>query len=325
MKEKYYIRELASKTEREQYFNLSQKIGNVFSSERWLNIHSDYVTLIGIFDPNDSIIGGFNLVKKKKYFVTAIRKAPFSPYNGLFFINPGVSIVSENSFNKKIFNLLADYLKSLNPDSLTFHLEPQFIDMQAMIWRGFNVTPNYTYNINLDQSEAEIIKNFHTHRRNEITGSSKKGIICIECNDKILIKNHAYRLLDRKRILEDKSIIDHIIFDFCDESNSFAFISDIAGTPVAFSLCIHDAKTAYLILNSNNDLKRDLNAGTLCVYNSILFAKKLGLKNFDFEGSMLKGVELFFRKFGGSLTPYYVVSMEGILFKLSKLLVGKNR
>jgi hypothetical protein len=31
----------------------------------------------------------------------------------------------------------------------------------------------------------------------------------------------------------------------------------------------------------------------------------LGIKYFDFEGSMLPQIEIFFRGFGGQLVPYY--------------------
>ncbi len=37
-------------------------------------------------------------------------------------------------------------------------------------------------------------------------------------------------------------------------------------------------------------------------------AKELGCEVFDFEGSMLKGVERFFRSFGPELKPFYTIN-----------------
>jgi endo-alpha-1,4-polygalactosaminidase (GH114 family) len=41
------------------------------------------------------------------------------------------------------------------------------------------------------------------------------------------------------------------------------------------------------------------------MWKSILKAKQMNLKIFDFEGSMLPNVERYFREFGGNLVPYY--------------------
>jgi hypothetical protein len=52
-------------------------------------------------------------------------------------------------------------------------------------------------------------------------------------------------------------------------------------------------------------------ATTYCLWTAMNFTREtLGLKVFDLEGSMIPGVELFFRKFGGDLTPFYVISWE---------------
>jgi hypothetical protein len=44
------------------------------------------------------------------------------------------------------------------------------------------------------------------------------------------------------------------------------------------------------------------------MWKSILHARQLGLRTFDFEGSMIPEVERYFREFGGKLIPYYEIS-----------------
>ena len=44
------------------------------------------------------------------------------------------------------------------------------------------------------------------------------------------------------------------------------------------------------------------------MWEAIKFAKKLGIKYFDFEGSMVPQIERYFRGFGGKLTPYYRIN-----------------
>src|SRR5438874_41230 len=50
-------------------------------------------------------------------------------------------------------------------------------------------------------------------------------------------------------------------------------------------------------------------ATTAAIWEAMRYSRdELNLKHFDLEGSMIPGVELFFRKFGGVLTPFYVIS-----------------
>ena len=61
-------------------------------------------------------------------------------------------------------------------------------------------------------------------------------------------------------------------------------------------------------------------------YNLFL-GNYLGLNQYDFEGSMLEPVEQFFRKFGGTLTPYYSVSWIAPSVKLvldARSLIGEG-
>jgi hypothetical protein len=53
------------------------------------------------------------------------------------------------------------------------------------------------------------------------------------------------------------------------------------------------------------------------VFKCIEKAKSLGCSVFDFEGSMLKGVEKFFRSFGPTMHPYYTVNKANIFLEMA--------
>ena len=48
-------------------------------------------------------------------------------------------------------------------------------------------------------------------------------------------------------------------------------------------------------------------AAPMAMFACIRQARELGLEVFDFEGSMIPGIERYFRSFGGTLTPLYRV------------------
>ncbi|GAA4054006.1 hypothetical protein GCM10022409_46340 [Hymenobacter glaciei] len=71
---------------------------------------------------------------------------------------------------------------------------------------------------------------------------------------------------------------------------------------------IWDATTAYFLLAGDDPALRASGAGVLLAWEAICFASEvLGLDCFDFEGSMLPGVERIRVRFGAVQTPYFFV------------------
>ena len=81
---------------------------------------------------------------------------------------------------------------------------------------------------------------------------------------------------------------------------------------------IWDATTAYFLLAGDDPARRASGAGVLLAWEAIRYASEvLGLDCFDFEGSMLPGVERIRARFGAVQTPYfYVWKHNSRLFEL---------
>jgi len=81
---------------------------------------------------------------------------------------------------------------------------------------------------------------------------------------------------------------------------------------------IWDATTAYFLLAGDDPALRASGAGVLLAWEAICYASEvLGLDCFDFEGSMLPGVERMRVRFGAVQTPYfYVWKHNSRLFEL---------
>lgn len=66
--------------------------------------------------------------------------------------------------------------------------------------------------------------------------------------------------------------------------------------------------TLRISLREDGDPKlRKSGAFSLCMWEAILFACT-DTKNFDFDGSVLESVKMFFRSFGAVQTPYHLIS-----------------
>lgn len=75
------------------------------------------------------------------------------------------------------------------------------------------------------------------------------------------------------------------------------------GVLVCSYLFFSDGQKMYSLVGTAWDEGKQLGAQTGIIWEAIRLASQMGLQQFDFEGSMLPGVEEFFRRFGGKQTP----------------------
>lgn len=305
----------------QQYNDLIVSCGSVFNSVKWLEIYGKGLSTFGIFNDNKELVGAFNLYTIKQYGVKMIKTPPFSPHIGLTFINPAQQVHQKNTFVKKINQCVGEFLLKQQAGIYFIALPTNLIDTQNYYWLKFNVCPNYTYQTNLRYSEEELLNLMSDKKRNSIKKAIKDGIVVEQTNDFSAIKKIVEQTYSRKSKKLNNNLINSILDKFANNSNSYALVAKLNNQVTAMSFCIYDNNTAYYLLGGYNVENKHNGSGALIIYSSILHAKKLGLKCFDFEGSMLREVEENFREFGGDLIAYQTLNKAGSLYKLPLKLV----
>lgn len=312
-------------SETDAYFKLAQSLGSVFNSQSWLQLYGDDVKLIGIFDKQEKLIGGFYYFAGKRGFLKHINNPPFTPNIGLFFNVKSQNPAKLMSEQKAVMNSIADYFINLNPGILTISFQPKWIDTQPFIWKNFKVIPNYTYQIDLTPLMDEISKNFSPEKRNEIKKAEKDGVVVKQETDYSIVKQLVLKTYDRQSVNNDLKLLDKILFEFAKPENSFAFVAWQDEKPVSCSFCIYDNKTAYYLLGGYDEKLKHSGAGSLVLKNAISYAKEIDLKVFDFEGSMLQEVEKFFRAFGGKLVPYFTLNRAKLPVEMALKFIKRSQ
>lgn len=302
------------KSNQEQFMLLAQKSGTVFNQPEWFSLYDDKVKLYGIYDKDKKLLGGFHLYHTKRAGLTHITSPPFTPHNGLFFINNSKNKANAASFEKSIIALLADFFETLNYKILTIAFPPKYKDMQPFFWKKFKVIPNYTYQCNLaDNTTENLLSMMSAERRNDLKKAEKDGINTTLTFNYEGVKKLVQKTFTRKEKSLNEKILDKIIFSFANEKNSFAFVSVKDGNELSCAFCIHDGHTAYYLLGGYDTNNKHQGAGAMAVWKSVQYAKEIGCSVFDFEGSMIIPVEKYLRAFGADLTPYFTVNKGNIL------------
>lgn len=306
------------------FFKLSKEHCGVFGSEKWLSIYDKSLRTIGIYKDDGQIIGGFWYLDTRRMGLRFIKLPPYTPHCGLFFSSPSKNKSAANSFAKEVVADVCDFI-SAKKAALTVMAFPVAIkDMQPFIWSKYKVVPNYTYRIDLTQSLETIVSNFDSKNRNAINKAIKDGV---EVSRNKLNADELFTFLKNSLTDAGANVYGHelngIFKKFASPDNSFSMEARHNGELKGVVFCIHDFHTCYYLLAGLKKGDRPGGINNLLVQHSIQYAKELGCTVFDFEGSMLKGVEKFFRSFGPELYPYYTVNKGHLPIEL--LLKFKKR
>jgi len=293
---------------KENYEKMAINEGAIFNRLSWLKMFNNKVQIYGIYDKGDNLIGGFHLYKQKKYGLTIYLNPPFTPNIGPFFKIEAKNPVVVMNKRKEVLSLMTDFFEKLPCSVISISLNKNIVDTQPFFWRKFKVIPGYTYIIDLDKSIEDIRKEMSVVRRNDINKALRDGLI-IKYNDNLkIIKSLVLKTFLRQNKKTNQYYLNKVLFEFANKNNSFSFVSFQNNKPIALVFCVYDKNTAYYLLGGYDSKNSHHGAGALAMWEAIKFAKKLGIKYFDFEGSMVPQIERYFRGFGGKLTPYYRIN-----------------
>lgn len=295
----------------------------VFAGKKWLSVYGDALTIIGIYKDEHQLIGGFYFLNTKKFGFTFLKLPPYSPHCGLFFTSDSKNNSSVNNFSKEVMNEVCSFFSNQKSALTVLAFPSNIIDFQPFIWEKYKVIPNYTYRINLEKSIEDIKSNFDSKNRNVINKAIKEEVVVSENS---LTKEELFKFFMDSLNTTDANIYEtelkKIFTKFSDDTNSFSVTARKGTELLGNVFCVYDKNTCYYLLGGVNKKSGVQGVNNLLVQSSIEKAKELGCHTFDFEGSMLKGVEKFFRSFGPELVPYFTVNKGSlpleILLKFKK-------
>ncbi|MBM7581726.1 hypothetical protein JOD02_000563 [Caldicoprobacter guelmensis] len=302
------IKEIKKENEIEEYRKLASSYGSIFNTYEWLKIFNNIV-LYGIYDKGGNLIGGFHLYEEKRIGLTIYRNPPFTPFVGPFFKIDAHNPVNVLNKYREILSVVAEFLEQLDYSIISISLGRNIMDTLPFIWKRFKVVPGYTYILDLKKSVDDLYNRMSVERRNDINKAIKDNLAVRKIDDYNIVKSLVLKTFSRqKKDVDNKYYLDKILFSFANDNNSFAFATFKEEIPIASAFCVYDRTTAYYLLGGYDHEFKHHGAGALAVWEAIKCSKELGLKYFDFEGSMIPQIERYFRGFGGELTAYFRIN-----------------
>lgn len=205
--------------------------------------------------------------------------------------------------------------------SVRHTLSPQNRYILPFRWLGYRMEPRFTYRLtdlsDCDQLYASFAKNCKRH----IKSAQKKLTLSDKTDAEVLWQtlNKTFEAQHRKNPMS-KELVMRII-ETCEKEGHGKYMEarDPEGNVHSCAYYVYDEAVCYYLFGASDPAFRSSGAQSLILWEGIRFAAEHS-KVFDFEGSMIEGIENFFRQFGGACTPYYEVRKLTLLEEILEVL-----
>lgn len=258
-------------------------------------------------EDGDNNLEGVLVFHTRKYLgFRLILMPPQTAYSGIHIIyREKVKSHTINSFENTVTQKL---LSKLPPHSLYYQqYGTQFTNALSHVWENYSTTTRYTYLIDIsNKSEDQLWNQLKTKRRNSIR--KVQPLMRFEkidfnrywenCEKTFKTKNQSnpynHKILNK--------IYNH--YYPLNKCHIKACINVESNEVSAATFIVEDSQTSYYLSGYSRPNKNESGALSLLLWENIRTCKT---SLFDFEGSMIKPIEQFFRSFGGVLTPHFKV------------------
>jgi len=243
--------------------------------------------------------------QEKKWGLRLLRNPPLCPYLGPQFLDspaPPKQWAEEERLLEALLAQLPQY------DYCQLTTVPGFENFPAFYQRQFSNSNRLTYLLEVSPSEEELFSQISSRLRQYIKSAQKSLRVEQEQQpDLALFLFWHQRAFSRKGSPYpfSLSLIEKTVTAAeAHQASLFQTAYDKHNRPVAMLWSPFDGQKSYHLLAATAPDATHNGALGLLTWNAIKQTKAHGLKQYDFEGSMDKGIEAFFRKFGGQRIPY---------------------
>lgn len=173
--------------------------------------------------------------------------------------------------------------------------------------KGFTVKSRVTYRLNdlsdLDATIAHFSKNKKRQLQKALSLHPDK-----ELDAEAFYKFHSRCLAEQGKEISYTREFFLVMYHKAIErkQGQILAIRNSDNTLLAAAFLVWDERTMYYLIPCFSPTYKDSGASALLVLESLKLARELG-KQFDFEGSMIRGVANHYKQFGAEATKYYSV------------------
>lgn len=233
-------------------------------------------------------LGEYSSNKLVNVFLLTFHKIPKTNYK--------VGYLPRSVFpSKDVLNFISNFAKKnkiifvkFEPDVLRLS-NPKTVERSNFVRSPHPLFPTWTQVLDLNKTEDELIKSFHSKTRYNIRLAEKKGVVIKEMsnNEGFEIFSKLYfETCKRQKYFGHTPKYHKIIWENLKKDIAHILIAFYNNIPLASYELFHFKKTFYYPYGGTSIEYRNLMASNLLMWEAIKLGKKLGAEKFDMWGSL---------------------------------------
>lgn len=300
-------------TPKEKYRQLckNEKTIPIFSKDWWMDaVCGEDNWDVLIVEKGGEIVASMPVYIKQKYRLKYITQPKLTQTNGIHIRYPeNQKYEKKLSYEKEVMNEIIDQLEELNVAYYQQNFHYSITNWLPFYWRGFGQTTRYTYVIEDLRDIDKVFKNFGHSKRKNIRKAGTEVEVKFDLDSKSFYENHKMTLAKRNSIINYSYELFKRMYDisYNNDAGKTIYALDKNGDIHSALFIIWDDISAYDLISTIDPDYTSSSSSDLLVYEAVKFVSDKTNK-FDFEGSMIEGVENSFRRFGTVQKPYFTIS-----------------
>lgn len=282
------------------------ELGGVFFRPALAKLGTYHAESYALLDVDRQVLGAFNVCEMKLKGVPALAHPILHPHCGLVAPSRSQKPVGVTTWKKRVIETIAEWLSHSDYSIVSLAFPVEWVDMQPMIWRRLRCTVRYTYQIALTPD-----RRYETHFSGSLKSDLRKAQeLGVEVGRQAALSELAncWRETAQAQGFDMRDDALSVLMEEVKSGRAALRVARHDEKVIGFALAVHDETSAYYLLGGLSRAHKVRGALGLILVDLMAHYAESGQHVFDFEGSMLPGVERFFRSFGGELRPYYMVS-----------------
>lgn len=261
-----------------------------------------------LYEKNGTILGAMPYYVKQKMGLRYITQPPFTQHNGAWIGYPENQVESKRlSFEKEVLDGLMEQIEALPVCHYQQSFSPNLTNWLPLYWRGYSQSTSYTYRLPDIHDPEALFSQFQHNKRKNINKAIKHGIkIHLDLPARDFYRFHASCLKKQgKEIGYSEELLCRIFPAAYENNGGHVFYATNQEQRILAAIFVpYDKQWANLVTTALDPEARNTGVLDFIVFEAIkYFSSKV--TGFDFEGSMIPGVEESDRHFGATQTPYF--------------------
>ncbi len=189
-------------------------------------------------------------------------------------------------------------------------------------WEGYTIEPTFSYRIEDLSDMGSVEARFSKSIKRDINKAVKELQIDYSnesISEFIDLQNLTYKRQSRRNPIDNEFTYSVIAKTIEAGHGKLLMARDAKGKAHAGSFVMFDDRISYHLMSGQDTSYGNDCAMPLLFYSELMFAQKVS-KAFDFEGSMVEGIEQVYRRYGGAQVINWHVTKKDLLSECKEII-----